>query len=399
MKKLTGILAGVLLMYAASAQASQKIISFEAVSRDAIKKNVERIGGKVTRQFQLIDALVAVFPDNVKTPSIYSLKGVTKVEEDKHIKWIESSDLSMNSIPLPGLTEAMSMITAGEGWAAPVLPAAKPEPDPEFPWGITRVNAAGAWSFTEGAGIKVAVIDTGVDFTHPDLAENYVGGYNTIEPSLPPMDDHGHGTHVAGTIAAVRNAAGVVGVAPKASIYGVKVLDANGSGSYSNVMAGIEWAALNKMHVINMSLGGGGAMEAMQKIITAANKAGVAIVCAAGNDSGAVNYPAKYPESIAVSASDSTDKLAYFSSKGPEIAVIAPGVAIYSTVIGGGYKKMSGTSMACPHVAGLAALAIGAGANTPEKVRAALTKAASILPGLQPTDQGAGLVDAAKLVN
>jgi len=202
---------------------------------------------------------------------------------------------------------------------------------------------------------------------------------------------------VAGTIAAVRDGAGVIGVAPGAKIYAVKVLDKNGSGSYSDVMAGIEWAAQNKINVINMSLGGGDYMEAMHNVIKAANALGVTIVCAAGNDSGAVNYPAKYPESIAVSASDSSDKLAYFSSRGPEIAVIAPGVNVYSTKLGGGWRTMSGTSMACPHVAGLAALAIGAGISSPELVRQALTKAATPLPGLKPTDQGAGMVDAAKL--
>jgi len=393
MRKLTGILAGALLMFSAHAQASQKIISFEAAYRDgAIVKSVEKLGGKVTRQFQLIDALVAVFPDSVRNSLISGLEGVTGVDEDKYIKWIESS-------PLPTMENVMNIVRTGEGWTAPAIPAAKLDADPEIPWGVKRVNAAGAWNFTEGAGVKVAVIDTGVDYNHPDLAANYKGGYNTIITTATPLDDHGHGTHVAGTIAALRNATGVVGVAPKAEIYGVKVLDKNGSGSYSNVMAGIEWAALNGMNVINMSLGGGGANAPMQKIMTAAYKAGVAIVCAAGNDSGAVNYPAKYAEAIAVSASDSADKLASFSSKGPELAVIAPGVNIYSTKLGGGYRSMSGTSMACPHVAGLAALAIGAGASTPDAVRSALTNAATLLPGLKPTDQGAGLVDAAKFGN
>ncbi|HNW44126.1 MAG TPA: S8 family peptidase [Elusimicrobiales bacterium] len=400
MNRFSGIVAGALLLLAAQAQASQKIVSFEASYRNgAMARSVEAIGGRVTRQFKLIDALVAVFPDNVKNASIYSLDGVTSVEEDLTIKWIESEPLSMNAVPLPTLGGALQMIRTGEGWNAPAVPAARPDTDPEIPWGVKRVNAAGAWNFTEGAGVKVAVIDTGVDFNHPDLKANYKGGYNTIITTAAPLDDHGHGTHVSGTIAAVRNATGVVGVAPRASLYGVKVLDKNGSGSYSNVMAGIEWATLNGMQVINMSLGGGGAMESMQKVIKAAYDAGVTIVCAAGNDSGPVNYPAKYPESIAVSASDSYDKLASFSSKGPEIAVIAPGVDIYSTKKGGGYRTMSGTSMACPHVAGLAALAIGAGANNPAAVRQSMTNSATLLPGLKPTDQGAGLVDAAKLGN
>ena len=125
--------------------------------------------------------------------------------------------------------------------------------------------------------------------------------------------------------------------------------------------------------------------------------AAIAIVCAAGNDSGPVNYPAKYPQAIAISASDSSDKIASFSSRGAEIVIIAPGVSIYSTKKGGGYTSMSGTSMACPHAAGLAALAVGAGAKTAEEVRTALRAAATPLPNLKPTDQGAGMVDAGKI--
>ncbi|MEI7529706.1 MAG: S8 family peptidase [Elusimicrobiota bacterium] len=400
MRKITGIFTGLLLMLAAGAQASQKIVSYESAFRGgAIIKSVESIGGQVTRQFKLIDALVAIFPDNIKDASIYSLAGVTSVEEDRYIKWIESEPRSMNAVALPSLADAMRTVRANAGWEASLPAAVRPVIDPndkEIPWGVKRVNAAGLWNFTEGAGIKVAIIDTGIDYTHPDLKANYAGGYNTIVTTATPLDDHGHGTHVAGTVAAVRNGTGVVGIAPRASIYAVKVLDKNGSGSYSNVMAGIEWAAQNKMQVINMSLGGGGVDEPMKKMMTAAYEAGVTIVCAAGNDSGPVNYPAKYPEAIAVSASDSSDKLASFSSKGPEIAVIAPGVNIYSTGKGGGYKTMSGTSMACPHVAGLAALAISAGASTPAAAREALVKAATKLPGLKPTDQGAGMIDASK---
>jgi len=400
MKKSLGIFVWALLITAVQVQASQKIVSFEAAYRGgAIVKNIESIGGRVTKQFEIIDALVAVFPDNIKTDAIHALAGVTNVEEDSYIKWIEES--SVNTTPFPSLEEALSAIRAGEGREIPVfsgiLPAADPA-DKEIPWGVKRVNASGAWNFTEGAGVKVAVIDTGVDYNHPDLKANYAGGYNAIISTATPLDDHGHGTHVAGTIGAVRDSLGVVGVAPKVTLYGVKVLDKNGSGSYSNVIAGIEWAAQNKMDVINMSLGGGGAMEAMANVMKAADKAGVTIVCAAGNDSGAVNYPAKYPESIAVSAANSSDAIASFSSRGAEIAFIAPGVNIYSTYKGGRYSTMSGTSMACPHVAGLASLAIAAGAKTPAAVREALTKSATSL-GLKPTEEGAGMINASKLTN
>ena len=293
------------------------------------------------------------------------------------------------------------MIRTGEGWTAPAFAEIRPEIDPaekEVPWGVKRVNASAAWDYGSGAGVKVAVVDTGIDFNHPDLAPNYKGGYNAVAPAEQPLDDQGHGTHVSGTIAAVKDLKGVVGVAPKVDLYGVKVLDKNGSGQYSWIVAGIEWAILNKMDVINMSLGGGSGTEAMKQVMIKARQAGVTVVCAAGNDSGPVNYPAKYPEAIAVSASDSADKIASFSSRGAELALIAPGVNVYSTKKGGGYTSMSGTSMACPHAAGLAALAVGAGAKGPEAVRAALRAAAEPLPGLGPNEQGAGLVDAFKLV-
>ncbi len=402
MKRSTALFAGIILAAAVSAQASQKIISFEHAYRgSALEKNIENAGGKVTRKFTVIDAMVAVFPDDVKDASIYSIKGVTDVAEDSYIRWIEAAPASMNAVPLPSVENALKMIRTGEGWEAPVFSDIRPAADPadaEIPWGVKRVKAPAAWDHTAGQGVKVAIVDTGMDYTHPDLAPNYKGGYNAIISTASPMDDHGHGTHVSGTIGAVRDMNGVAGVAPKADLYAVKVLDKNGSGQYSWIVAGIEWAIMNHMNVINMSLGGGSGTEALKQVMIKANQAGVTVVCAAGNDSGPVNYPAKYPQAIAVSASNSADKLAYFSSRGPEIAVIAPGVDIYSSYKGGGYTTMSGTSMASPHVAGLAALAIAAGADSPDAVRAALKAAATPLPGLKPTDQGAGLVDALKLV-
>ncbi|MEK7720882.1 MAG: S8 family peptidase [Elusimicrobiota bacterium] len=402
MKKLTALFSVVLLTAAVSAQASQKIVGFDSAHRGgAIQKSIESLGGKVTRNFTIIDFLAAVFPDNIKDSSIFSLKGVTDVAEDSYIRWIEAAPASMNAIPLPSVESALNMARAGEGWETPLFTGIWPGVDPtveEIPWGVKRVNAAGAWNYTAGQGVKVAVIDTGIDYTHPDLAANYKGGYNAIITTATPLDDHGHGTHVSGTVAAVKDLKGVVGVAPAADLYGVKVLDKNGSGQYSWIVAGIEWAVTNGMNVINMSLGGSSGTPALKQVMIKAKEAGVTVVCAAGNDSGPVGYPARYPQAIAVSASDSADKLASFSSRGPEIAVIAPGVNVYSSYKGGGFRTMSGTSMASPHVAGLAVLAIGAGTKGPDAVRAALKAAATPLPGLNPTDQGAGLVDAAKLV-
>jgi subtilisin family serine protease len=235
-----------------------------------------------------------------------------------------------------------------------------------------------------------------MDYNHADLAANYADGYNSIDPAKPPLDDQGHGTHVSGTIGAVRDAKGVVGVAPKARLYAVKVLDRNGSGTFSNIVDGIQWAVDNGMQVINMSLGGSNGTPALAGAVAAADRAGITVICAAGNDSGPVNYPAKYPEAVAISASSSADKIASFSSRGTEIALIAPGVSVYSSALGGGYTTMSGTSMAAPHVTGLAALSVAGGADTPAKVKAALKKAAVSL-GLKPEEEGAGMVDAARL--
>ena len=397
MKKTALFGAALVLAAAAGAQASQKIVSFDPAYKSGIvEKGIADLGGTVTRRFVLVDALVAQFPDDIKDASIYTLKGVTHVDEDRYIKWIEEAPAPQ----LPPLETVLGMVRTGEGWDAPVFPEIRPaaDPDQEIPWGVKRLNAKAAWDYGGGKGVKVCIVDTGMDYTHPDLAPHYKGGYNEVTNTNDPMDDHGHGTHVSGTIGAVRDGKGVAGVAPEADLYAVKVLDKNGSGQYSWIVAGIEWAVLNHMDVINMSLGGKSGTDALAQVMKKAKEAGVTVVCAAGNDSGPVNYPAKYPEAIAVSASDSSDKIASFSSRGPEIHVIAPGVNITSCKKGGGFTTMSGTSMASPHVAGLAALAVGAGADTPDKVRAALKAAATPLPGLKPTDQGNGLVDALKLV-
>jgi subtilisin len=248
-----------------------------------------------------------------------------------------------------------------------------------------------------GQGVKVAVIDTGIDFTHPDLKANFVACYNAMHSSVECMDDNGHGSHVAGTIAGALDGKGVAGVAPKASLYGVKVLDASGSGGLVGIIKGLIWAGNNGMQVANMSLGAPVGTIFMRAAVKYATLRGVIVVAAAGNNGGKVGCPACYGDTIAVSASDSFDRLASFSSRGSEVDFIAPGVDVKSSVPGGGYDSYNGTSMATPHVAGLAALAVARGAKGPDGVRKALQAAAKSI-GLKPTEQGAGLVDAAVLV-
>jgi subtilisin len=237
-----------------------------------------------------------------------------------------------------------------------------------IPAGVQQVNAPQAWSFSQGKGIRVAVVDTGIDFKHPDLQPNYVGGTSFVPGTATPMDDHGHGTHCAGTIAASINGSGVVGVAPQASLYAVKVLDHNGSGQFSWIISGIDWCIQHGIHIISMSLGGSAAPTALETMCNLAWSKGVLIVAAAGNANqqtpvppaaSNVGYPGKYKNVIAVSAIDSANVIAPFSSRGPEVDLCAPGVSVLSDKLGGGTTVMSGTSMACPHVAGVAALAWG----------------------------------------
>ncbi len=227
------------------------------------------------------------------------------------------------------------------------------------PSGISQVRAPQAWDITRGKGIKVAILDTGIDHSHPDLRPNVRGGQSFVPHETSTMDHNGHGTHCAGTVAAAFTASGVVGVAPAASLYPVKVLDARGSGSFSWLIAALDWCIDNEIHIASMSLGAAAAPTAVGEMCDFAFAKGVLLVGAAGNSGDRVGYPAAFGSVVAVSAIDSANRLASFSCRGPEIELAAPGVDVLSTVPGGGYSRFNGTSMACPHVAGAAALAWG----------------------------------------
>ncbi|MFQ5894264.1 MAG: S8 family serine peptidase [Nitrospinota bacterium] len=317
------------------------------------------------------------------------------------------------------------------------------------PTGVSRIGA-NPGSAT-GAGVKVAVIDTGIDFEHPDLAGNYKGGKNFVANG-PPKDDHGHGTHVAGTIAAMDNTFGVVGVAPEVELYAVKVLNAQGSGSWSNVIMGLDWAAKNGMQVANMSLGGWdfslGGSALCNAVKSAVLDYNVTVVAAAGNSAFEALYftPANCAYSLTVSALADEDGspggvggwLDYNGDGVPDedddtfaqtfsnysnycwdfdgdglctkevdslvVNLMAPGVAIKSTMptytvtLNGpsynkalNYDNLTGTSMAAPHVAGAAALYIQSNPGaTPEQVRVALTTGGACWNGTGNPDKGTG---------
>lgn len=229
-----------------------------------------------------------------------------------------------------------------------------------LPWGVDRIDAEKVHAAgNKGTGVKVAILDTGIDLNHEDLT---VWGGASFISGTTHNDDNGHGTHCAGIVAALDNTVGVIGVAPEAQLYAVKVLDSGGSGSWSTVAAGIEWSITNKMQIISMSLGGSQGSSTLEAACKKAWDAGILLVAAAGNSGNAggkndcVGYPAKYPTVIAVAATDSSDKRASWSSTGPAVELAAPGVSIPSTYMGNTYKTLSGTSMACPHVSGVAAL-------------------------------------------
>ena len=268
------------------------------------------------------------------------------------------------------------------------------------PTGISRIGSASASGATArlASTAAVAVLDTGVDLTHQDLRALH--GTNCVNPAVAAQDDNGHGTHVAGTIAANNAGAGVVGVSPGTSVYSVKVLDATGSGSYSQVICGIDWVTANAtalgIRVVNMSLGGGGSndgncglsnQDALHLAICRSSAAGVTYVVAAGNSGADISnfVPAAYPEVLTVTAMSDSDgaeggiggapacrtnerddaaaTFSNFARRGAELGhtIAGPGVCIYSTSRGGGYQTLSGTSMATPHVSGAVALCIGSG--------------------------------------
>ncbi len=381
------------------------IVTFqEGMTRSEREQAARDMGLKLTGDFPTLGISVLEAAGDVQPQEVTRARKHAKalaVEDDEYRKWIFDGVPGFGEVEAAVHAQAAAAQALGRRRPSPADPGAGdgPSADANTPWGVARVNAPAAWGAGRGAGVKVAVIDTGIDCTHPDLQCDFSAGTNIVDPSATPMDDNEHGTHVAGTIAG-RGTGGPLGVAPKATLIPVKVLDGSGSGSLSDIVAGINWAADAGVDVINMSLGGPNTSSALQRAVQKALSAGVVIVCAAGNSgpgANTVGYPAGYPGVIAIAASDRNDKVASFSSRGDAVAFIAPGVKITSTIPGGGLKDLSGTSMASPHAAGLAALAIERGAKGPAGVRRAFASAATALPGLDATAQGAGMIDAAQL--
>ncbi|MBD2845594.1 S8 family peptidase [Paenibacillus sp. IB182496] len=231
-----------------------------------------------------------------------------------------------------------------------------------LPWGVEAIKAPAAWRRTTGHRVRVGVIDTGVDAAHPDLRGSLARGINLLSRGTPPHDDNGHGTHIAGTIAAANQPGGMIGVAPRASIFPVKAFDHNGSAYVSDIVLAIEWCVRNRMHLINMSFGMKTRSKALLGAVRQATAAGVLIVASSGNAGRrkAIDYPARYPQTISVGATNRLRRIPPFSNRGSYIDIYAPGDKITSAWVGGSYHEMSGTSMATSHVSGAVALLLAA---------------------------------------
>ncbi len=280
-------------------------------------------------------------------------------------------------------------------------------------WNLRSINVERAWEETKGSGVTVAVIDTGVSRV-PDLKDTkFADGYDFVNDRVEADDDNGHGTHVAGTIAqTTNNGYGVAGIAYEASIMPLKVLSAGGSGTIADIAEAIKFAADNGADVINMSLGGPGESQMMQEAIDYAHSKGVVIVAAAGNeDESSAGYPARYANVIGVSALDSNGAKAFYSNFGAGVDISAPGGDTRTGEIGGilqntidaqtgqpVFAAYQGTSMASPHVAGVAALIKAVGVSDPNDARSILLESARKIENDPLNHFGAGQLDAAAAV-
>jgi subtilisin family serine protease len=398
----------------ASASDLRRIVVFEeGILVNVQQQEVALSGSRVLHILSLVNALAIELPavgTEVALALLQALPIVQRVEDD----------------PVVELQGAGSDGVGSDGVF--VTPAAAPTEE-FYPWGIDWIGAADVqerYPWLAGSGVKVALIDTGIDQTHPDLRQNVIGGYNAMAGQDPRnwQDDNGHGTHVAGTLAAKIDQHGVIGVTPRLRIYALKALDRDGKGRTSDVINALQRVPRD-VRIIAGSFGTDLVWPSFEKAIYRMYQSGKLMVFSVGNrcapdgaqgagSDGAgsdascsatpsdVKFPARYPWVIAVGASDANDRVPAFSRSGPAMTdhgVVAPGVDIFSTNVGRGYGWMSGTSASTPHVTGAIALAcqLQPGLSY-EKLLALLRETTEDL-GYAPERQGAGRINVEKLVH
>ncbi|MFC6765669.1 S8 family peptidase [Natrinema soli] len=348
---------------------------------------IDDIGGITVLEYDNFDFVVAEVP-STRLDELRRDRRVASVEDD------EETGIPSNWSPAPALSDILNPPDSSD---------CSTHPDQQPSWGVERIGADAVEP--DGSGVDVGILDTGIESQHCSLS--VAGGRNFTDSGTPGdyEDRHGHGTHVAGVAGASDNDLGVVGVAPGANLYAVKVLGDDGSGRYSKLIAGIDWCMSNDVELISMSLGGEAASATMDRAIEAAHSAGHLLLCAAGNegnggngscDAETMTYPATHEKVVAVTAMDEDDTLASYSSVGSDIDLLAPGTGITSSTVDNEYAEASGTSVACPFVTGVAALVWETreedGPGPTEQVRRILTDTAE--PVLGTCEEGHGLVDA-----
>lgn len=332
MKRLLAVLISLCVAAPMFAQSKTRyLISMRKPARMSslgLVRDASLAAGHNVREFQTIDFIAADLTDE-------EASALRKSSDVKFLSPVVPRSLGASDVPVPSHLHA----PIGNGLYSKSQTVA---------YGIDLVHARDIWPLTRGNNtVNVAVVDTGIDYNHPDLKDRYQGGYNTFTKTNDPKDDHGHGTHVAGIIAASDNNFGVVGVAPDVRIWSAKVLQANGSGTDETVIAGMDWVVQKKREIggnwiVNLSLGAEAASDAEREMFQRVIDENILVVAAAGNQgSPGINYPAAYDQVLAISAIDSKSKIASFSSYGPGVAFAGPGVDVLSTVPVGAVRVAS----------------------------------------------------------
>ena len=353
------------------------ILRVEGRKRDKVARELEHVG-KVTRVFKYIPYVSVLCPPE-------------DAERMANSVYYGIYDKPFYSIPIRNIEVSGTFSMLGMRANSKAIKT-------ENRWNLENIGVYNAWTYSKGSGTKIAIIDTGVNYNHPELKDRFTSkkGYDFVRGTEEPMDRNGHGTHVAG-IAASTN----YGIAIESTLYSVRVLDENGLGSESGIAAGIEWCLDNEVDIANMSLGAPVASKAFADVCNVAYRKGLILVAAAGN-SGDVrpNYPAAFGEPvIAVAAVDKDNEHAQFSTIYPTNDISAPGVEILAPYLNG-YKELSGTSMASPHIAGVLGLGIALSRekNLESLLKSTAKKLDSELPFNNSWLFGSGLVMADKMM-
>lgn len=360
---------------------ARKIIVFhDGASQSEMMATTKIVGARMVHDLSFINAIAMELSPEAEV-ALAKDPRVLRIDDDPELDWLAAVDEPVE------IADSDSQIVT---------------------WNILRVGALSAQEIADGEDVKVVVIDTGIATYHDDL--DVAGGKSFVAYTDKYDDDYvySHGTHVAGILAARRNSIGVIGVAPGVRLYAAKALNFMGWGYLSDVVAAINWSIKIKARVINMSLGTYTDFPTLHAAVRKAYDADIAVVCAGGNNyGGELIYPAKYDESNAVLGTDSKNQPAYFSSAGPEADITAPAQEILSTYVDvpirkPGYAKMSGTSMASPHVAGAVALLISSDPGrkwTPKLLKKTLQLSAKDFGAPGPDYYfGAGLLNVNKAV-